>query len=278
MKSEELMRNKTDNCLMCLRNKATKKNSHIIPKFLGIKMLDVGNNRRRGHSISTGKTKNGKLFGEFVQDIPKEDFLVCPTCETKLSIVETCCAPVLKSIMDEDINESKVEIKNEENQEYFEFKELDSIIFHLFVYSLIWRISISQKKVFKNFKLLNNEEEELREILDHNLRDTKVDFWERINSIDRLGFQPHKFTLITSKNIDSKRTCIFANLSSKNPYYILIHKFLLLFGFKNSTDFINKSMVNEDINQSIKIKIRSTEDWNKMMGLLIENIVKKVKK
>jgi hypothetical protein len=65
-----LMRTSDLRCLLCLDNKSTKGNSHIVPKFMAKSVLGTGD-KKRGYAIGTDK---GDQPPTYVQDSPKEDF------------------------------------------------------------------------------------------------------------------------------------------------------------------------------------------------------------
>lgn len=48
------MRKPNDNCLLCLINKADKKNSHILPKYLSSKLLG-SKESKKGFQISSDR-------------------------------------------------------------------------------------------------------------------------------------------------------------------------------------------------------------------------------
>src|SRR5271157_2815617 len=65
-------------CNLCRISKATKRNSHIFPRFLGTSLFfnSTGN---KGYIIMD--------YNKYipVQDSPKEDFILCPDCEKLIS-------------------------------------------------------------------------------------------------------------------------------------------------------------------------------------------------
>ena len=77
-----------DVCNLCQNRVADKPNSHILSKFLGIPLFDVSKDR---HAVSV--RKNGKR--RKVQDTPKEDFILCTSCEKRIEIMETYFARIL---------------------------------------------------------------------------------------------------------------------------------------------------------------------------------------
>lgn len=151
------MRNPTDKCLLCKVECADQKGSHIIPKFLS-KGIFEGTNPRHGLKIT--------IHGDFtkIQDFIKEDHILCKSCEKGFNLLETYCALRLNRY--DDIR-FKNEFKNHkiENFQYSECLNFDNKIFNIFIYSIIWRVSISTHFSFEKFKLKPEDEEKIRVIL-----------------------------------------------------------------------------------------------------------------
>jgi hypothetical protein len=151
------MRQPTDNCLLCQENPATQPNSHIIPKFFGQGLFYSTKPR---HAIVRYKTGEiGKA-----QDTVKENYLFCPNCEKGFNVYETYCALRLERFNNPRFS-NQFEIHSIGDFKYFECKSLDIKIFNLFIYSIVWRISISENYAFRGFKLAFPEEEKLRLLL-----------------------------------------------------------------------------------------------------------------
>ncbi len=183
------MRQPTDTCLLCKREKATKRKSHLIPKFFG-KGIFVGSKPRHGIMWS----KDGKT--EKVQDIIKEDYLFCPNCEQSFSVLETYCSRHLERF-------NNVRYANKYNRfkrgdfECFDCKELDIKIFNLFIYSIVWRVSVSSNFAFQNFKLPELDEEEIRIVLNTIIKPRQTDL---LNNLINLRALPnHSHVLIRPK-------------------------------------------------------------------------------
>jgi len=141
-------------CKLCVQREANKKNSHIISKFLGIKMFGEKSNR-----FAWNQRRNSKP--EKIQDLPKEDYLFCDTCEKKFSTIETKCAnALLKSSKAEfEKNYSKV------GDLGIKPKYLSSKDLLLFIYINYFRLHHSTLEGFVEFKLDNQIENSIRTLL-----------------------------------------------------------------------------------------------------------------
>lgn len=159
-------RSPQDTCLLCKTHLATKKNSHIVPKFWVKDMLITDDNQREGWLIST-TPKNLNKTGQKVQDSPKQDYLFCPACEGKFGVLERYTANHFYNRFRDPAAAQDFPITRNQRPEtdFITALKVDTIMFKLFMYSIIWRASISTDQVFKNFKLPGETEERLRELL-----------------------------------------------------------------------------------------------------------------
>lgn len=139
-----------DTCLLCKVNKATKTNSHIVPKFMSSGFLGEKSNKK-GYILSS--TKEGK---QIVQDSPKEDYILCPDCEEYFSVLEGLVADSIKSIHPNDPKAQVPQVGA------ITLANLSPTLVHLFFYSIFWRASVSVLPVFQNYKLSEELEESLR--------------------------------------------------------------------------------------------------------------------
>lgn len=163
----------TDPCKLCLEKQATKKNSHIISKFLVESMLGV-EGPRVGYLIDPN-SKRG--IGRKVQDSPKQDFILCPICEERIGMIERYASNYFhRQIRTENgtIAQPLIMPTHADAIPYVMVPELDDNKFRLFLYSLLWRASISDANCFRTLKLKKKDEEKLRDLLFNLLPVTRV--------------------------------------------------------------------------------------------------------
>lgn len=155
-----MKRTPNDDCLLCQKKKATKKNSHIASKFLGKSMLgDSG--PKKGYIIDTSKPHVKPLT---FQDSPKEDYILCPDCEKYFECLETYVAEnFTKRLLNESFSRDFEYRINEGGVEYAICTRLNNKILRLWILSLFWRCSISNEEPFTIFKII--EEDKLRAYL-----------------------------------------------------------------------------------------------------------------
>lgn len=171
--------------MLCKVNEATQKKSHIIPRFFG-EGLYYGTSPR--HSILISKDGNKKK----VQDIIKEDYLFCKSCEKGFSIYETYCSLRL-SRFDNFRYYDNFQRITLNDFEYFECNKMDIRIFNLLVYSIVWRISISENMAFRAFNFNDIEKEKLRRVLLDFSKPTQEDLIRDINKFQSIEMHNHVF-------------------------------------------------------------------------------------
>lgn len=207
-------------CLLCKVRYATKRNSHIFPKFW-VKSILGDDNQREAYTVSSSADK----LGQKVQDSPKEDYILCPECEAKFGILERYVANNFYNPF-KNFNTSSdfTEIKSDDDDidKIFAIK-VDPILFKLFIYSFVWRASIATHTVFVNFKLTTQDEENLRLTLDSYVMNTERDTIEYyaqnqsefvclpFNIITTSVIPDTTANLISPFNLDDGRLLLFAN-------------------------------------------------------------------
>ena len=177
------MRQPSDKCLMCNERAATQRKSHIIPKFFA-KGIFEGTNPRHGIIL----TKEGKSYK--IQDTIKENYLFCPVCEKSIGVLETYCSRGLEKFNDV-LYLSRYKTFHRGEFEYFECKNLDIKIFNLFIYSVVWRASMSNDYGLLPFKLVESDEEELRMILKTFLEPTQTALCNKLHDLKELPHHSH---------------------------------------------------------------------------------------
>ena len=254
-------------CNLCMTNKATQRNSHILPSFLKKEYL------QRSRKFFLIESWTGKLRVQ--QDLPKEDCIFCPVCEDKFNSVET--------IVSKHLNDSYSLLKRKTypkiNLLNFEYQLLTTChpkIFALFVYSLVWRLHISDLPIFKDFHLPDNCAEDLRKTLNNILTERTS---ELIANLDSLNNQRWDFVFIKPEN----RNNIYSNINysagidKKGLSSIFIFEYLLVF-------FVNKkaipkfleNLVNQKFSEP-KLMILENKLWNHIADYSARELLKKLR-
>ena len=252
------MRTPNDDCLLCSQNKATKENSHIIPKFIGKTLLGL-TGPKQGYILDTNK---GHLPAEKTQDIAKENYILCPSCENYFSIIETYIAERLhKRLWTERQAAQFPYSESEGGVGWKSCAQIDSIIFRLFIYSILFRCSISSTRLHSDFKLNNEEESLLKDDLKLFISKTHKEFIEKVNDGNyKVSIYP--FVIYTASVFQSPASnTIYTSSYNKNPYVLHLNEYVLLFSFSNN-DMIKRFdfLVNND-DTPIKIGFFTEEYW-----------------
>lgn len=133
-------------CALCLEEK-TLCSSHIIPEFLYKPLYDE---KHRFHALSNDPDERNRMLQKGVRE-----YLLCLSCEGKLSIWEKYAAEVLSG---------KLESTTERVKKLVVINGVDYKKFKLFQLSILWRASVSTQGFFKQVSL-GQTEETLRKML-----------------------------------------------------------------------------------------------------------------
>lgn len=260
------MRQPTDDCLLCRINKSTKKNSHILPRFISTKFLGAKGAGRVGYSLDD-KTKvsideNGEVTSKAtkIQDSPKEDHILCEECEAYFSILETDSAP-LYNFWDKKV--ANGEYKRLHLNPHFNVVlcvSANQLINRLFVYSMFWRASISSHDLFEGYNLNANFEESLRVALLSYKGNTKG---EVLNNINQLPVPIYPYSMLTADSFKDETANVLAALNSGNPASLHVDRFgfFLFECVGDLKDILNRDFANRD-NQNLYLMILSQQLWS----------------
>ena len=264
------MRTADDICLLCDRNKSTKKNSHIVPKFLAKSILGEGS-VKRAYLLDTNK---GHLPAPYMQDSVKEDFLFCPSCENFFSILETYMAQRLHlRLWDIRKADQFTEHKNDADVTWKVCKEINSGVFRLFLQSIIWRCSVSESVLFNNFKLDSGEENQLKENLKLFIRPSQKELLSSLETdLNKVLALP--FIIYTCQSLNSRTSnTLHANPNARNPYALYLSEYILFFSFTSSSVLDKLDLlVNRDLSP-IKIGFFNEAFWTEQKNKFLANIV-----
>lgn len=140
-------------CKLYREEKELIKKSHIIPNsFFKHSVL---NNSTKAYMIKSGE------YRKVIQTGPFESHILSQEVESHFSLFEKYGKELLI-----DTNPVKKFVKSGNNvANYYVFENLDSDKLKLFLYSILWRCSISEREEFKNFSIGTENEELLRKFL-----------------------------------------------------------------------------------------------------------------
>lgn len=249
-------------CKLCILKPANKTNSHIISKFLGKRLFENLPNR---HTIQYSRVSKKDIKK---QDTPKEDYILCNFCEKRLEIIETYFSRRLNEIFFFENYPSKFQLNKIQEQEYLECN-LRPDLFTLFIYTLIWRSSISNLEIFRNYKLPETTEEQMRILIDINLKFSQKDMLNHV-FISNKEFDPITCLLKPKEYNDESRGLMLAYQNSPNCFLLFVSEFLIFFYPKS--EFSDMAHRNFNLNEISKILIplANTSQWIFFKNLIID--------
>lgn len=241
-------------CNLCKTHPADKKNSHIVSKFLCTRLFESTSPR---HTLMIGKGgENRKL-----QDTPKENYILCSTCEKKIEVIETYFAKIITDIHNYiNLPEKFTFINKGQHPKYLECKDLNPTLFKLFIYSLIWRVSISSCTEFIKFKLLKDIEEELRHFLNSSLTESHQTLMESANRITNIPNYHLCFLKPMTKSEDTRGIFTAYNIDESRHILAIVDFVVIMFVDDKLIDPILKVVSNKQ-NKKVLIGLGENNAW-----------------
>lgn len=266
-----------NNCRLCLQRQADKKGSHLVPHFLLKRVVNVegktGRDKELGFTI--GELASSSYFGRSVSPRKLEEIYVelsddeiaknqnpdvvdnffCSSCETRLSIIESCYANSLKVFEDKPYH-----------------SKIDGPTGILFWASILWRMSISERY---EYKLSVIENDLLRVLLDTHLADSREKLLENAASFD-FSKSPIGYKLLRCPNYSpGNATFILWHPEFRNPQAILLDEYIVCIDLGNgygdfeTKDFfcLKEEVINAPLNDGVS---------GEQIFVIDENVFKKV--
>jgi len=249
-------------CPLCNKNPADNRNSHIIHKFLGKPLFNKVKPKYSLQVTREGKTRK-------IQDIPKEDFLICGKCEKRFEILETYFSKKLIAIGDYGNRKTQFKVSQIRGNNILSCLELNPLLFKLFYFSIIWRVSVTSNPLFNNFKLPKNIESEIGAFLNRNLFITHKELMDNANGISIFP----KYHLIAYKpeKINMTFTGILAALQmSPNKYGIFTSDMILIFHLNEKEIGQDSEIITNKGIEKVKFIIANSEQWEKISRIFVQ--------
>jgi len=246
------MRKPTDICLLCNERQATQSNSHLIPKHFG-QGIFYGTTPK--HGILMDKTGNVRK----IQDILKENYILCPVCEKGISVFESYCKLRLERFNDQSFFHQFRKFKKG-SLEFFECLQIDIRLFNLLIYSIVWRVSVSQNYGCLKFKLPDEEEEKLRLILNEYISPSQNELFGRLDKMNSLP--SHKHILFRPKK-KLRPPQSMLSVSSINEYTHMLHlvDYVLIYATGKSELDTIPEINNNTLNRFVRVGLTEPEHW-----------------
>ncbi|WP_297333748.1 hypothetical protein [Flavobacterium sp.] len=249
-------------CNLCGKNPADKLNSHIIPKFMCKRLFE---NVAPRHTVLIRRNATTKR----IQDVPKENNIFCVSCEKRIEIIETYFSKIFIDINNLPNAKRKYIISTELGNELLIFKDLIPALFKVFLFSLVWRASISELQEFKNFKLDIDTENELRSFLNDNLKTKHSDLIESAKKIIKTPDYHH--CVIKPKY---KTRGIFAAYEfAEDAFIILTVDYAFIFFSKNTSLTTPYFVISNKNHSDVKILLGQDKDWKILNNLILKKMI-----
>jgi hypothetical protein len=231
-------------------------------------------NQKRGYTIGT---HTGDKPPKYEQDSPKEDFILCPDCESYFSVVETYINErVHRRLWDIRKIADFTEETNAGGAKWKTCINTESKIFQLFIYSIIWRCSVSSTPLFTKFKIDSEHEEGVRKSLHAYKAITQSDLLTSIMKNEALF--PSKFVLMTCEsNSEPTKNVLMHMTGNKNPYTLILNEYMLFLSFIENEKQQGFQELNNPIptEEKVKIGFLKEETWDGHRQSLNQFVVNK---
>lgn len=253
------MRKPTDLCLLCKTNPATKTKSHIYPKFLSTNFLGTKGSPRKGYDLGSDKILDKKP--RVIQDSPKEDYILCEECEAYFSVLEGIASDTFTKWQQRVASGEFSLNKIIDGFQILECNSAHKPTIHLLIYSIFWRVSISQDVFFESVKIADDFEESIRQILMLYRHNSRTDYLAALAANPNFNIFPS--SIMTAESfIDETANMLFAPFSY-DPYCLVVDRFSFML-FKTS-DEIKIDFIKAFSNLSItdcRMMIFSEQLWH----------------
>lgn len=273
-------------CRLCNENEADQTGSHIL-SCLSIKSMIGERGEEKSYLISPDPTENYRKNTQATE--VKEDYILCRACEQRLSYVEGYIAAELTNKIKQKQFAQNFPLKTSESISFLECQRVNPYVFHIFLYSLIWRASISKTRIFVNFSLSPDIEERLRTILNTRIP-PRSDYrgvtlshknWFRQLEEHKNDFNQFKYILLSTEQIeDNTEGFVIFHPTLKNPYSIMLNEWVIYFHITatstedifNLLDDHNRHDLLNGESQLIKVIQLSNEKWNAVRKGLVQTL------
>lgn len=252
-------------CKLCSVNPADKTNSHIIPKFL-CKGLFTSTSPRYTLSI------NQKGRGQKLQDTPKESYILCSSCEKRIEVLETYFARIVHDIHRYSELPEQFRFKILGVQQYLECESINPTLFKLFIYSLVWRASISSLFDFQKFKLPKNVEDDLGCFLNANLSLRKDDLVTVTNSIVNVPLYHSCLIKPMEKSESSRGIFTCCNLNETSHLLLLVDFGMFFYSDESSIGDVLRVFSNKQ-NDCVVIALADLPRWREINQIVIAKML-----
>jgi hypothetical protein len=256
-------------CNLCQKAIADKTGSHIIPNFMLTPMIGKRNYEKSilvsrldiAPDIYYGRSNLDNNNEEQKEHHFTEDYILCSMCEKYLSEkLENPFSNFYKTLSSlDDKNKFLLKI-NEIGLKYVECKKIDYKIFVRLIYSIFWRMSISEKTSINKIQLQEEIQENLRK-----------------NILEEVFIEYPLIVITCEKQFSTEelgKTSFAMSLLQQGYHFIIIDNFFIVLYEK--LDYLEKEyldIVNFNISNP-KMQLYTEQEWLKFVKQTTEFIAK----
>lgn len=250
-------------CNLCQINEADNLNSHIVPKFLSKRLFE--------HTKPRGSFKTGKSFK--VQDTPKENNILCKKCEKRIEHIETLFARKITSINNFNNLGNEFNLVQLGGNKILECLNINPTSFKIFIYSIIWRASISKIPEFDKFKLPKDIENKLRFFLNKNLHHKHSNLIESFNKV--VDIPEYHFNMLKPLvRSDFTRGIFSAYQIEPNQFGVFTVDFIIFFHPKEDSLNPLLKFVSNKQNDKVRLVLVETGTWKELNNSVVYRMLK----
>lgn len=219
---------------------------------------------RQGFTISTGEPDKKPSQG---QDTSKESYILCPSCEDYLQVLETYIAEHLHKRVLKPKYKSDFSYKvNPGNVHYAICNNLNLLITRLFFISIYWRCSITSASPFTNFEI--SEAEQLRNLLFKYKTQDKQDLLIA-DSDDELIKTP-LVVMRSMKSGDQTSNFLYATQSDDGTYGLTLNEYITFFGIEETTATKGFGNLTNRGNNTFVMIAAQDQIWSSFLQMMID--------
>jgi integrase len=230
-----MKRTPTDKCLLCETKESTRANSHWVPASLLKSMISKRDKEESNAIIAYLQSRLDTDYGRSNLKNPDVrlrehhyalDYIFCDNCENRLAVIEG----IVQKIIQDDIRLPNKRTNYQEDLSFLNipFKtslRLDNSIYRLFIYPIIWRISMIYRLKY-GFQILEfDQENNLKRILDKYLNLDPVDMENNGDKIPNYDFR----VLSADTFKPDTGNIVYTEKIYKNPNVYYGNEFIILF-------------------------------------------------
>jgi len=236
-------------CKLCHESKELIKRSHLFPNFM---YNGIPDEKNRMIVVSSAKPLEKKQ----VQTGALDEHILCANCDNSvLGELERYASNIFYKKSYLQANEDFEQLTPNPNVNLIFCKKIDFSKFKLFLESLLWRASVTSHSMFEDFKLSDEQEEELRiSILNH-------------HPLNEASFP---CVMMTCENEDVKTDFVGIDPNNKDMVKFYINQFTYTFYWGNDKiNYETISMALRSDNTMIVVKL-AENDWHKIRASIVD--------